>query len=263
MDRLAHIQARLDPLRTKLIQHPIYGQLDGIDALRTFMEHHVFAVWDFMSLLKELQRQLSVVEVPWLPSSNSLGCRLVNEIVLGEESDEDNRGGYASHFELYHRAMQKCGADTRCMDGFLNRLRDGDSLPNALETEKAPIAARRFVKHTFAVIETGDLCAVAATFLFGREDLLPDLFQQIVNRLNAHTDGELDEFLYYLHRHIELDRDEHGPMAKSLMSEICGTDDTKWQTAEDAAIESLQERAALWDGVLDTLNQRRDQSKSA
>ena len=95
MDRLAQIHARLGPLRTKLLQHPIYGRLDGIDALRSFMAHHIFAVWDFMSLLKEMQRQLCVVDVPWLPSSNSLGCRLVNEIVLGEESDENDRGGYA------------------------------------------------------------------------------------------------------------------------------------------------------------------------
>ena len=263
MDRLAQIHARLDPLRTKLLQHPIYGRLDGIDALRTFMVHHVFAVWDFMSLLKELQRQLCVAEVPWLPPSNSLGCRLVNEIVLGEESDENGQGGYTSHFELYHRAMQKCGADTRSMDGLLDRLRQGDSLSNALQTEDVPIAARGFVKHTFAVIETGDLCTIAATFLFGREDLLPDLFQQIVNKLNADVGGELGEFQYYLHRHIELDRDQHGPMAKSLMTAICGTDDSKWRVAEDAAIEALEERVALWDGVLGALRGHRDQRRSA
>ena len=245
MDRLARIHARLEPLRTKLLQHSIYSRLDGIDALRIFMAHHIFAVWDFMSLLKELQRQLCVVDVPWLPSSNSLGCRLVNEIVLGEESDENSRGGYASHFELYHRAMQRCGADTSSMDGFLDQLRHGDSLSTALQTENVPNAARRFVKHTFAVIETGDLCTIAATFLFGREDLLPDLFQQIVNKLNAHIGGELDEFQYYLHRHIELDHDQHGPLAKSLITAICGTDDSKWQVAENAAIEALQERVAL------------------
>ena len=262
MDRLAQIHARLGLLRTKLLQHPIYRRLDGIDALRSFMAHHIFAVWDFMSLLKEMQRQLCVVDVPWLPSSNSLGCRLVNEIVLGEESDENDRGGYASHFELYHRAMQRCGADTRSMDGFLDRLRDGDSLSTALQTENVLIAARRFVKHTFAVIETGDLCKITATFFFGREDLLPDLFQQIVNKLNANIGGELDEFQYYLHRHIELDRDQHGPMAKSLMTTICGTDDSKWRVAEDAAIEALQERVALWDGVLGTLSGRRGQSRT-
>ena len=187
----------------------------------------------------------------------------MNEIVLGEESDENGRGGYSSHFELYHRAMQKCGADTRSMDGFLDRLRHGDSWSTALQTENVPLAAQGFVKHTFAVIETGDLCTIAATFLFGREDLLPDLFQQIVNKLNADIGGELGEFQYYLHRHIQLDRDQHGPLAKSLMTTICGTDDSKWRVAEEAAIEALQERAKLWDGVLDTLSGHHDQRRTA
>lgn len=263
MDRLAEIQGRLEPLRTKLIQYPIYDRFDGIDALRTFMEHHIFAVWDFMSLLKELQRQLSVVDVPWLPSSNFLGCRLVNEIVLAEESDEDGRGGYASHYDLYHRAMQTCGANTRSVDDFLDRLRDGDSVSPAMQTANVPIAAQRFVEQTFAVIETGDLCAIAATFLYGREDLLPDLFQQIVDQLNSDTGGELDEFQYYLHRHIELDGEQHGPMAQKLMASLCGTDDLKWRVAEDAAVEALEARFEFWDGVLATLNERRDQKRTA
>jgi len=254
MDRLARIHARLNPLRIKLLQHSIYAQLNGINELRTFMAHHIFAVWDFMSLLKELQRQLCAVEVPWLPPSNSLGCRLVNEIVLGEESDENNRGGYDSHFELYRKAMQKCGAETQSVDDFIDRLRAGDSLQDVLQSGIVPLAARGFVEHTFAVIETGDLCTIAATFLFGREHLLPDLFQQIVDRINENMSEELDEFLYYLHRHIELDRDEHGPMAENLMASICGSDDSKWQKAEDAAIEALRKRNALWDGVLDFLD---------
>jgi hypothetical protein len=263
MDRLAEIHTRLEPLRVKLLQHPIYARLDGIDALRTFMEHHIFAVWDFMSLLKELQRQLSVVDVPWLPSPNLLGCRLVNEIVLAEESDEDGRGGYASHYDLYHRAMQTCGSDTRLVDNFLDRLRDGDSVTSALQTAKAPIAAQRFVEQTFAVIETGDLCSIASTFLFGREDLLPGLFQQIVDQLNSDTGGELDEFQYYLHRHIELDGEQHGPMAQKLMASLCGTDDLKWRVAEDAAVEALQARVELWDGVLATFDESGDQKRTA
>ena len=125
------------------------------------------------------------------------------------------------------------------------------------------MAVQGFVRQTFAVIETGDLCTIAATFLFGREDLLPDLFQQIVNQLNAHNGRQLEEFLYYLHRHIELDRDQHGPMAKSLMTTICGTDESKWRVAEEAAIEALQERAKLWDGVLDALSGHHDQRRTA
>ncbi len=263
MDQLANIHERLDPLRMKLLKHPLYARLDGVDALRIFMEHHIYAVWDFMSLLKTLQRRLSVIDVPWVASPHSLGCRLVNEIVLGEESDDDGRGGYASHFELYHRAMTTFGAETAFMDDFLERLQSGETFANALATGNVPTAAQRFVIQTFDVIQSGDLCGIASTFLFGREDLLPDLFQQIVNRLNAHSGGKLDEFEYYLHRHIELDRDEHGPMAQNLITAICGTDAAKWQVAEAAAVSALQARVALWDGVLEALDAWGGQKRTA
>ena len=100
MKPLHNIHARLAPLRKTLFEHPIYARIDCVDALHIFMQHHVFAVWDFMSLLKTLQQRLSYTHVPWLPPMDRQGCRLVNEIVLAEESDQDGRGGFASHFEL-------------------------------------------------------------------------------------------------------------------------------------------------------------------
>jgi hypothetical protein len=87
VNRLQHIHERLQPLKAALLNHSIYQEIDRSDSLRLFMEHHVFAVWDFMSLLKALQCRLCCVEVPWLPAADSLSSRLVNEIVLAEESD--------------------------------------------------------------------------------------------------------------------------------------------------------------------------------
>jgi len=117
--RLRRIQERLRPLKAALLDHPIYQEIDRLEALHTFMEHHVFAVWDFMSLLKALQQRLCCVAVPWLPAADPLGSRLVNAIVLAEESDDDGRGGFSSHFELYHRAMTRCGANVVAIDDFL------------------------------------------------------------------------------------------------------------------------------------------------
>lgn len=248
MDRLAALRDRLAPLRTELLDHPLYGALNRLDALRRMMEHHVFAVWDFMSLLKALQRRLCCVDVPWRPPVDGANCRLINEIVLAEESDVDNRGGFASHFELYRQAMRQCGADTRSIDRFLVALGRGESVTQSLASAEAPAPARAFVEQTFAIIHRGSLPEIAAAFAFGREDLLPAVFSRIVAELNVQEHGKLAEFQYYLARHIDLDGDEHGPMAARLVASLC-VDDSDWRLAEETAASCLVARRELWDGI--------------
>lgn len=248
--RFQEIQERIAPLRAALLAHPIYSQINSLPALRTFMQHHVFAVWDFMSLLKALQRRICCVEVPWLPPADNSSARFINEIVLGEESDEDGAGGHASHFDLYHRAMCGCGAETRSIDVFLAQLRRGGSVNQALNAAEVPPSVQQFVQQTFAIINSGDLAAIAASFTFGREDLLPDVFQRIVDELNVATSGGLQQFQYYLARHIELDGDHHGPMSVRLTTSLCGNDERNWATAEAVAVSSLESRLAMWDGML-------------
>lgn len=248
-DRLEDIHKRLAPLRSALLEHPLYGQIQTLDELHVFMRHHAYAVWDFMSLLKALQRRICGVDVPWHPPADPAAARLVNEIVLGEESDEGPEGGYASHFELYHRAMNCAGADTRPIDRFLSDLRAGKDLESALQQSRIPPTVRSFVRQTFGVIERGDLCEIAAAFTFGREELLPGVFQRIVESLNRQSEGGLDEFLYYLNRHIELDQEEHGPMAGRLMCSLCQDDPVKWCIAEAAAVASLRARITLWNSI--------------
>jgi hypothetical protein len=251
--RIDSIQQRLDPLKSALIEHPIYGEIDCVQKLHLFMEHHVFAVWDFMSLLKSLQGKFCGVDTPWLPPDNLIAARLVNEIVLGEESDEDGNGGYASHFDLYHRAMEHTGASTLVIDRFLAELRKDGSVEHALMKCDVQECVRAFVLNTFEVVESGSLCATASAFTFGREDLLPDVFQRIVDELNDTTSGGLDDFRFYLGRHIELDGDHHGPMAVRLISSLCGDDEVKWKTTEDAAVRALQARKLLWDGMYEAM----------
>jgi hypothetical protein len=246
---LDQLRAAIQPLRQSLLTHPLYHDLSSSQALRIFMEHHVFAVWDFMSLLKAMQQKLTCVTVPWIPGVSAANGRLINEIVLGEESDEDGEDGYASHFELYHRAMTAFGADVSTIDRFLGALRDGQTVRQGMQSAKAPSAVQPFVNHTFSEIESSDICRIASAFTFGREDLLPDVFQKIVNELNDEVDGRLEGFKYYLLRHVELDGDHHGPMAARLMSSLCGSDALKWRAAEDAAVAALQARRQLWDGI--------------
>jgi hypothetical protein len=257
---LERLRARLTPLKDALVRHALYREIDSPAALRLFMEYHVFAVWDFMSLLKSLQRRICCVEVPWLPAADPQSARFVNEIVLAEESDDDGKGSFASHFELYHRAMTRCGANTAGIDGFLAELGQGSSVLVALEAVGAPGCVRRFVLHTFDSIERGDICAIASAFTFGREDLLPAVFQRIVDELNVETGGGLEDFRYYLNRHIGLDAEEHGPLASRLILSLCGTDEARWQVAEQAAVKSLEARRDLWDGMYALIRHQKDRA---
>lgn len=249
----SRIEERLNPFREALLNHRIYSEMDRLDVLRLFMEHHVFAVWDFMSLLKVLQRRLCCVEVPWVVPADPQACRFINEIVLAEESDDDGRGGFASHFELYHRSMKQCGADTTGIDGFLSDLRRGIPVETALASPTVPAAARHFVQQTFKIIDCGNLCAIASAFTYGREDLLPDVFQRIVDRLNVEAGGQLEHFQYYLQRHIGLDGDEHGPMATRLVQSLCGSDESLWKFAEESAVNCLNARHKFWDGIYEAV----------
>ena len=122
----------LGDARQRLVDHPIYSLVDSPDRLKRFMESHVFAVWDFQSLLKAMQQRLTCTSVPWLPTPDPEARRLVNEIVLDEESDELPEGGAASHFELYLDGMRRTGADTGPIDRLLAQLADGTSLDRAL-----------------------------------------------------------------------------------------------------------------------------------
>ena len=253
MTPIEKIEKRLAPFRDELVNHRIYGEIDRLEALQLFMEQHVFAVWDFMSLLKVLQRRICCVEVPWLPPVDAQACRFINEIVLAEESDGNSQVGFASHFDIYHRSMKQCGSNTSGIDSFLGELRRGISVRTALTSPTVPKAARLFVEQTFTVIDSGNLCASASAFTFGREDLLPDVFQRIVDKLDLEAGGQLADFKYYLERHIGLDGDEHGPMARRLVQSLCGSDESLWQVAEEAAVNCLIARRMLWDGIYESV----------
>ena len=246
---LQALQERLEPLYTRLAEHPLYRSMQSLQDLHAFMETHVFAVWDFMCLLKSLQRGLTCVDVPWLPSPFPEARRLINEIVLGEESDLYEAAAL-SHFELYRQAMQQCGASTDTIDSFLYHLGQGDSVAATLGEVRLPEAARRFVQSTFNFIATGELHIIAAAFTFGREDLIPGVFKAFIRDQDEQLSGKLALFRWYLDRHIEIDGEEHGPMSLRMVSGLCGSDPVKWQQAEAAAVQAIEARLAFWDGIL-------------
>lgn len=247
---IERLKDSVEPARRKVTSHPLYHQLNTADAVTTFMEHHVFAVWDFMSLLKTLQRRLTCVEVPWVPTGPTGSRRLINDIVLVEESDELGNG-FISHFELYLDGMRQAGADTSRVDAFIGSLRAGRTVPASIEQAGVPGPAAEFVATTWGFIENAPVHCQAAAFAFGREDLIPDMFDQVA-ALNAES-GELSAFVDYLRRHIQVDAEEHTPMAMQMLADLCGSDNGKWTECEEVINLALGARMMLWDGILEEI----------
>jgi len=238
-------------LREKLESHPIFHSLLTLDGLRVFMEHHVFAVWDFMSLLKELQKRICPHGSPWMPNCNSYAVRLVNEIVLEEESDvanPNNPNQYASHFEIYLNSMKEVGASTAIIENFLevvSRL----GINAAIEEEIVPSSVKQFMLSTFGIINHGSTHQIAASFANGRENLVPLMFLRILESCKVAKE-QAPLFHYYLERHAHLDGEQHGPMAEQLLDSLTGGDSVKEKEAAQAAKKSVEARIELWDGVL-------------
>ena len=149
--------------------------------------------------------------------------------------------------------MQACGASTEAIDRFTEKLREGRDWRAALEAAGTTSGVQVFLSETFRVIESGDVVAMATSFTFGREDLLPDVFVKLVEELDRQTGGDLAPFRYYLQRHIELDGDEHGPMAHRLLQVLCGDRPTAWEVATQAAVSALKARLVLWDSIADAV----------
>ena len=252
----------LGRLRDLLLDHPLYANVVSIDDLKCFMEDHVFAVWDFMSLLKRLQQDLTCTTMPWLPAANPKAARLINEIVIGEETDVDPDGLFVSHLELYLRAMQDVGASTAQFDTFCAMVRAGDPVKAALSRVGAARHVRAFVANTMTLANTGTTEEVLAAFFFGREDIIPEMFRRLLNALYGanHNHHDLRHFIYYIDRHIELDGDSHGPKGKELLDDLLMNAPHKARRAMFTARNCIEARIALWNGTLgklrDTQNMR-------
>ena len=247
------IRKTIEPLRQQIVDHKVYSAIKDLEDLKVFMQHHVFAVWDFMSLLKSLQNNLTCTSVPWFPVGNADTRYLINEIVVGEESDVDAEGNRKSHFEIYLEAMKQCGADTNAIEVFIATLQKDSDLDKAFQSSQAPEAAQAFVNFTFETIRSNKAYLQAAIFTFGREDLIPDMFHSIVADLDRKFPGSVSIFKYYLERHIEVDGDHHSGLALQMTANLCGAERAYWEEAERAIVEALKMRIHLWDGVYEKI----------
>jgi hypothetical protein len=248
-------------LRQQLIDHKLYKNLNTIGDIRILMESHVFAAWDFMSLVKALQISLTTISVPWTPPRNAKLSRFINEIVWAEESDLNELGEPKSHFEMYLDAMQQLGANTTEIDAFIAVIKNGTDVFEGLELLRIDRRVVDFMKFTFDVIKTNKIHLVASAFTFGREELIPDLFLSILEKYDA-DEKQSSKLAYYLKRHIELDGDEHGPIALKMVTILCGDDEESREESQKIAVQALKHRILLWDAISDSIEQSHEPSKS-
>ena len=235
--------------RKELLNHSLYSKIKTIDDLRNFVQTHIFAVWDFMSLLKSLQIQLTCTNTPWIPNKNSKTAYLINEIVLAEETDINQAGERKSHYELYLEAIKSFGADTNDIDLFLNKLNNEDIF-NTINSSRIPKEVKEFLEFTFKIIEEGKPHKIAAAFTFGRENLIPSMFTAILKNFQKNfPEQDISKLIYYFERHIELDEDEHGPMALEMVVALAENDPEKWKEIEEVSVESLKKRIELWNSI--------------
>ncbi len=220
------------------------------EELKIFMEFHIYAVWDFMSIVKSLQNFICPSTYPWRPNKYSKNgiAHLINEIVFSEESDVDENDNYFSHFDLYVSAMHDVGADSSNAMNFIEKFELHEH--NLLE---APKESFKFIQNTFNCIKSNKLSNIAAIFTYGRETTIPDMFSKILSKIDE-KDIRYNNLRLYIKRHIEVDSSRHGPLSIQLFNYTCENSQDIFDEAVEYAIKAIEARILLWDGVLKKIN---------
>lgn len=248
---------KIDNAKEQLMNHSLFrlNHLQTLDDVRLFMSHHVYCVWDFMSLTKYLQNIITSTNTPWIPKRRFAPhlVRFINDIVLCEESDiTPVKDEYMSHFDLYLTAMNEIDCDTKPVLDFIE-LCEENHVKQVLMSANIPTSVAKFMKVTFDVLGTGKPHEVAAFFAFGRETVIPTMFKYILQQLNINNNSA-PYFHFYLKRHIEVDGEEHGDWSLELVNSLCENHPLKLREAEEAAITAINARIALWDSLADQLS---------
>ncbi len=226
-----------------LFSHRVFSMVKTLQDAKVFMGYHVWAVWDFMSLVKALQQAVTCTSVPWVPPADANLAAFINEIVTGEESDITPGKDHASHYELYIAAMREVGADTKPIEDFISLLRKGETPEIALKQVYAPEAVQRFVNTTLN-LAAGPQHLCAAAFCLSREELIPGMFLTLLNDLPAEQ-TRFATFRWYLERHVEVDGERHGPLSARLFQSLVGNDPHQLEDALKASLDALEARHEL------------------
>lgn len=239
---------------TELFNHQLFAKIKTIEECRIFMEHHIFAVWDFMSLAKKVQEIFAPIKTPWEIPIEPKYTRFINEIILSEESDQLEDGRVMSHCEMYLEAMREIGASTQMFEDFLRALQVYD-LHSIDVRQFIPDPAYEFMKHTFSIVNSKQPHMITASFCYGRENIIPGMFLSLLDS-NGITNSQAPIMREYLKKHIDLDGDIHGPMAIQMTEYTCQNINQKKLEVEATKLHTIQARIRFWDGIYQAINEK-------
>lgn len=236
--------------------HPIFSALTSREALTIFMRNHVYAVWDFMSLVKSVQSHVAPCSIPWIPHADSSVVQAINEIVLSEESDRDMHGkGSSSHFNLYLDSMRELNISVYDILIFIENVRNLGLYKTIQAT--CPSPALDFVSQTFKIIDSNDPLTISCWFAYGREKIIPGMFTTVLSELGVPC-TQAPTFYYYLERHTELDGGAHSHFAQKLVDHFCDGDPIKISLAQQACKSAIKTRIHFWDQVLQLIDTKKE-----
>lgn len=224
--------------------------------LKVFMKSHVYSVWDFMSLLKFIQNEITYNDVPWKPTKYWTNlARFINEIVLEEETDISTIDlEYLSHFELYLKSMEEIWIDTTQIKNLIYNV-DYNNLDDFLKNENIPKSSREFMKVNFNYIKEWDILKVVSAFTFWRENIIPEMFIRIIKNLEI-SNLEAPTLYFYFKRHIELDGDLHGPLSMKLLEKLADWKNENIKLIEKVAIETIGARKKFWEWIKEEIENK-------
>ena len=148
--------------------------------------------------------------------------------------------------------MREVGADTARAETFLEAVAQ-KGIDQALDETALPPSIDQFIRHTFNVIRSNKPWIICAAFAYGRESIIPDMFQRL-RQSEAMQSVNCPAFDYYLARHVEVDggvKDSpgHGELALQLLDRLCEGIADRCAEGERAGVEALRMRSEFWLGI--------------
>lgn len=237
MDHLTQLHIQLQPLRDQLYAHPVYLSVTDKKDFRAFMESHVFAVLDFMFLATRFKEHL---------------LKLNPEMLQGE-----NEVFFTNRFTEYKRAMADAGARLGGIEHLGKLITSGMPMERAMLECRLPSHITQFLSHTCSVLREDDPVILAATFAFGREDLLPNLLERMAGKILVSGDDSMKSFAQFVGLYGEEGGRPRTTFAKKVLAEWCGSNLHAWSKSLCAADDALRARIALWNGIHESMLSRK------